>query len=191
MRQGLGPILITFFLLTCGANLWSGANDYELTPRHLTPPKVLLKTCHRLESLSVDFDGNADPYHAQLWRCGPSNPNLKKGRFPINYVVIQPPRDKAGQSAITFSNSGSSDEYFLERPQIINVGPGGHEALLVSGRYYAADQDKSSCLLQPIGGVFECLPAEQTARFVGQTSHIQKSLFRKLDEFLSGQNLPQ
>jgi hypothetical protein len=191
MRRRLRPAFITIFVLAFGANLWSGSNDYELTPRHLAPPKVLLKTCHRLENFAVDFDGNGDPYSAQWWRCGPSNPNWKKGRFPINYVVVQPPRDKAGEPAITLTNSGSSDEYFLERPQIINVGLGSREALLVSAHHYAADQDKSSCLLGPLDGEFECLPAEETARLVEQTSHVQKSFFRKLDEFLSGQNLPE
>lgn len=191
MQRGLWPVLIAIFVFAFGANLWSGTNDYELTPRHLAPARVLLKTCHRLESIAVDFDGNGDPYRAQWWRCGSSTPNLKKGRFPINYVVIQPPKDKAGESAITFSNSGSSDDYFLERPQIIRVGPGTREALLVSGHYYAADEDKASCLLGPLDGEFECWPSQETARLVEQSSHIQKSFFRKLDEFLSGQNLPE
>jgi len=191
MWRCLWPGLITVVLLAFGVNLWSGANDYELTPRHLVPPKVLLKTCHRLEDIAVDFDGNGDPYHAQWWRCGSSSPNLKKGRFPINYVIIRPPKDKAGESAITLTNSGSSDDYFLEKPQIIKVGPGTREALLISGHYYAADQDKASCLLGPVGAEFECWPSQETARLVEQSSHVQKSLFRKLDEFLSGQNLPE
>ena len=191
MQRGLWPAFVTIFVLSFGTNLWSGSNDYELTPRHLEPPKALLKTCHRLEKVTVDFDGNGDPYSAQWWRCGPSNPNWKKGRFPINYVVIRPPRDKAFESATTLSNSGSSDEYFLERPQIIDVGQGGREALLISGHYYAASQDKSSCLLGPVEGEFACLPGEETARLVEQPPHAQKSLFRKVDEFRSGQNLPQ
>lgn len=191
MQRALWPIFITILVLTFGVNLWSGANDYELTPRHLAPPKVLLKACHRLENIAVDFDGNRDPYHAQWWRCGASSPNPKKGRFPINYVVIRPPQDKVGELPITFSNSGSSDEYFLEKPQIINVGPAGREALLISGRHYAADQDKSSCLLGPVDGEFECLSPEETAKLVEEASHVQKSFFRKLDEFLSGQNLPE
>ena len=191
MRRGLSPVFFTIFVFAFGVNLWSGANDYELTPRHLVPPRALLKACHKLENIPVDFDGNGDPYHAQWWRCGSSSPNLKKGRFPINYVVIQPPKDKAGESATTLTNSGRSDEYFLERPQIIKVGSGTREALLISGRYYDADQDKASCLLGPVGNEFECWPSQETAKLVEQSSHIQKSLFRKLDEFLSGQNLPQ
>src|SRR5207302_2731904 len=83
MRRGPGTVLIAVFVLAFSANLRSGANDYELTPRQGVPARVILKGCHKLESIAVDFDGNGDPYQAQWWRCGPQSPNWKKGRFPI------------------------------------------------------------------------------------------------------------
>lgn len=192
MRRGLGPVFVTILVLAFSANLWSGANDYELTPRHGVPARVFLKGCHKLENIAVDFDGNGEPYQAQWWRCGSPNPNWKKGRFPINYVLIQPPRSKMGRTAITLSNSGSSDEYFLDKPQIITLPSGSRQVLLVSGHYYEADQGKASCLLGPVGEEFECWPSQESAKLMEQSSRPhEKSLLRKLDEFLSGQNLPQ
>ena len=190
MRQGPGTVLIAVFVFVFSANLRSRTNDFELTPRHGVPARAILRGCHKLESIAVDFDGNGDPYQAQWWRCGSSNPNRKKGRFPINYVLIQPPRGKAGGSAITLTNSGSSDEYFIEQPQKINMERGSRELLLVSGRYYDSDQGKTSCLLGPVGEQFECWPSPETERIVEESSHKQRSLFRKVDDFLTGQNLP-
>jgi len=190
MRRGLGTILIAVFVLAFSANLRSGENDYELTLRQGVPAKVILKGCHKLESIAVDFDGNGDPYQAQWWRCGSPNPNRKKGRFPINYVLIQPPRGEAGRSGATLTNSGNSDEYFIEQPQKITVGPDSRQLLLISGRYYDADEGKTSCLLGPVGEQFDCWPSLETARVMEESAHKQKSLFRKVDEFLSGQNLP-
>jgi hypothetical protein len=191
MRWGPGTALIALFVLAFSANLRSGASDYELTPRHGVPARVILKGCHKLESIAVDFDGNGDPYQAQWWRCGPQNPNLKKGRFPINYVLVQPPRGKAGRSGVTFTNSGSSDQYFIEQPQKINIEPGSRQLLLVSGRYYDTEEGKTSCLLGPVGEQFECWPSRETERIVEQNFRKQeKSLFRKVDDFLTGQNLP-
>jgi hypothetical protein len=185
MRRGPRTILILAFSFAFSANLRSGVNDYELTPRQGVPARVMLKGCHKLESIAVDFDGNGDPYQAQWWRCGSQNPNRKKGRFPISYVLIQPPRSKAGSSGITLSNSGSSDEYFIEQPQRIKVESDSRELLLVSGRYYESNQGKSECLLGPVGGQFECQPS------AGANSRKQeKSLLRRVDDFLTGQNLP-
>src|SRR4029077_4702748 len=135
MRQAPGTVLIAVFVFAFSANLRSGTNDFELTPRHGVPARAILRGCHKLESIAVDFDGNGDPYQAQWWRCGSSNPNRKKGRFPINYVLIQPPRGKAGGSAITLTNSGSSDEYFIEQPQKITLESGSRQFLLITSRY--------------------------------------------------------
>lgn len=191
MHRGLAIFFITVFVFACCANLRSATDDSELTPRHGIPAKVILKGCHKIESMAVDFDGNGDPYQAQWWRCGSQNPNRKKGRFPINYVLIQPPRGKTGGSAITLTNSGSSDEYFIEEPQKINIEPGPRQLLLVSAHYYDADEGKTSCLIGPVGGQFDCWPSDQRERIVAENSHKrEKGLFRKVDEFLSGQNLP-
>lgn len=190
MRRGLGTLLAAVFVLIFSADLRSGVNDYELTPRQGVPPKVMLKGCHKLQSIDVDFDGNGEPYQAQWWRCGSSNPNRKKGRFPINYVLIQPPRSKPGRSGATLTNSGSSDEYFIEQPQKIIVESDLRQLLLVSGRYYDTEEGKSSCLLGSFGQQFDCRSSLETARVMDENSHKQKSLFRKVDEFLSGQNLP-
>jgi hypothetical protein len=187
MRRVPGTFLI--LVLVFSTNLRSGVNDYELTPRHGVPARVMLKGCHKLESIAVDFDGNGDPYQAQWWRCG--SQNRKKGRFPISYVLIQPPRSKAGSSGITLSNSGSSDEYFIEQPQRIKVESDPRELLLVSGRYYDAEQGETSCLLGPVGGQFECRSSGESETIVGQNSRKnEKSLFRRVDDFLTGQNLP-
>jgi hypothetical protein len=191
MRRAPRVLLIAVVFLAFSGNLRSGVNDYELTPRHGVPAKVMLKGCHKLESVAVDFDGNGDPYQAQWWRCGSQNPNRKKGRFPINYVLIQPPRSKAGGSGTTLTNSGNSDEYFIEEPQRIKIDADSRQLLLVSGHYYATDQGKTSCLLGPVGEQFECWPSRESERIVGQNSRKnEKSLFRKVDEFLTGQNLP-
>src|SRR5690349_8125368 len=154
MRRAPGTVLIAIFVFAFSANLRSATNDLELTPRHGVPARVMLKGCHKLETIAVDFDGNGDPYQAQWWRCGSQSPNRKKGRFPINYVLIQPPGSKAGRSGVTLSNSGSSDEYFIEEPQRIKVEADPREFLLISGRYYDADQGKTSCLLGPVGEQF-------------------------------------
>jgi len=188
MRRGHWTVLIAVFVLAFSAKVRAGENDYELTLRQGVPAKVILKGCHKLESIAVDFDGNGDPYQAQWWRCGSPNPNRKKGRFPINYVLIQPPRGKAGRSA-TLTNSGNSDEYFIEQPQKITLESGSRQLLLISSRYYDADEGKTSCLLEPAGEEFDCRPSLETARVMDENSHKQKSLFRKVDEFFS-QNLP-
>jgi hypothetical protein len=190
MRPGFWTVLIAVCSFSFSANLWSASNNYELTLRHGVPAKVLLKGCHKLESIAVDFDGNGDPYQTQWWRCGPTGPNWKKGRFPINYVLIQPPRGKQGRSSITITNSGSSDEYFIEEPQKITLGPDSRQVLLISGRYYDTEQGKTSCLLGPVGEQFDCWPSVETAKIMDESSHKQKSFFRKVDDFLSGQNLP-
>jgi len=188
MRRAPGVLLIAIFVFAFSADLRSRTNDVELTPRSGVPARVMLKGCHKLESIAVDFDGNGDPYQAQWWRCG--SPNKKKGRFPINYVLVRPPRDKEGAAAITLSNAGSSAEYFLEQPQKIAFEPGSRELLLVSGRYYDTEEGKTSCLLGPVGEGFECWPTRETEKIVEASSHKQKSLFRKVDDFLTGQNLP-
>jgi hypothetical protein len=188
MRRAPGTVLIAVFVLAFSANLRSGANDFELTPRHGVPARVMLKGCHKLDSMAVDFDGNGDPYQAQWWRCGSKNPNWKKGRFPINYVLVQPPRSQTGRSGITLTNSGSSDQYFIEQPQKISIEPGSRQLLLVSGRYYDADQGKTSCLLGPVGGQFECWPSRENERIVEQSSRKhEKSLLLGAGDFLTGQ----
>jgi hypothetical protein len=191
MRRSLGIISIAIFVLAFSVELRSGVNDYELTPRHGVPPRLMLKGCHKLESIAVDFEGNGDPYQVQWWRCGSQNPNRKKGRFPISYVLIQPPRGAAGDAGITLSNTGSSDEFFLEAPQRIQVDAEGRQLLLVSGRYYDSEQGTAACLLGPVGGQFECWSQPESEKILEASSRKhEKSLFRKVDEFLSGQNLP-
>lgn len=184
MRLGPGTLLIVF-ILAFSANLRSGTNDFELTPRNGVPARVMLKGCHKLESIAIDFDGNGHPYLAQWWRCGSKNPNWKKGRFPINYVLVQPP--SGGRSGITLTNSGSSDEYFIEQPERITIESSSRQLLLVSGHYYDADQGETTCLLGPVGDQFECRPSGESDETVVQNSHKhEKSLFRKADDFVAG-----
>jgi hypothetical protein len=188
MRRAPGILFTIIFVFACGANLRAGTNNLELTPRNGVPARVMLKGCHKLESIAVDFNGDGDPYQAQWWRCG--SPNRKRGRYPVNYVLVQPPRDKGEATAITLSNAGSSDEFFIEQPQKIDLEPGSRQLLLVSGRYYHSEEGKTSCLLGPVGEGFECWPTPETEKIVEASSHKQKSLFRKVDDFLTGQNLP-
>jgi hypothetical protein len=190
MRWGLGTVLIAVFVLVFSTKLRSGVNNFELTPRNGVPPKVILRGCHKLESMTVDFDGNGDPYQAQWWRCGSPSPNPKKGRFPISYVLIQPPRGKTGRGGVTLTNSGNSDEYFIEQPQKIVLASDSRQLLLISGRYYDSEQGKTSCLLGPVGEQFDCWPSPESARVMEENAHKQKSLLRRVDDFLSGQNLP-
>jgi hypothetical protein len=188
MRLGFGTVFIVFCLFAFSANLRSEGNDYELTPRHGVPARVFLKGCHKLATSAIDFDGNGDAYQVEWWRCGSKNPNWKRGRFPIHYVVVKPPQSKQGSSAITLSNAGSSDQYFMEEPQTINIEPGPGQLLLVSGRYYDTDQGKTSCLLGPVGEQFECRPYRENERIVELSSRKhEKGLFRKIDDFLASQ----
>src|SRR5260370_21157894 len=78
----------------------------------------------------------------------------------------------------------------MEQPQKISVEPGSGLVLVVCGRYYDADQGKTSCLLGPVGDRFECWPSPETERIVEESSRKQRSLFRKGDDFLTGQNVP-
>ena len=188
MRLGFGTVLLVAFVFAFSANLRSEGNDYELTPRTGVPARIFLKGCHKLANTAIDFDGNRDPYQVEWWRCGSKNPNWKQGRFPIHYVVVKPPQSKLGRSAITLSNAGSSDQYFMEAPQTVNIEPGPGQLLLISARYYDADQGKASCLLGPVGEQFECWPSRENERIVELNSHKhEKSLFRKIDDLLASQ----
>jgi hypothetical protein len=188
MRLGFGTVLILVFVFAFSANLRSEGNDYELTPRTGVPARIFLKGCHKLASTAIDFDGNRDPYQVEWWRCGSKNPNRKQGRFPIHYVVVKPPQSKLGRSAITLSNAGSSDQYFMEAPQTVNIEPGPGQLLLISARYYDTDQGKASCLLGPVGEQFECWPSRENERIVELNSRKhEKSLFRKIDDLLASQ----
>lgn len=188
MRRGFGTVLIVVFIFAFGANLRSGTNDYELTPRHGVPARVFFKGCHKLASTAIDFDGDGDSYRVEWWRCGSKNPNWKRGRFPIHYVIVKPPQSKLERSATTLSNAGSSDQYFMEEPRTVNIEPGPGQLLLVSARYYETDQGKTSCLLGPVGEQFECWPPRENERIVEQNSRKrEKSLFRKIDDLLASQ----
>ena len=191
MQRGPGALLIAVFVFAFQGDLRSGTNDFELTPRHGVPARIFLKGCHKLASIAVDFVGDGDPYQAQWWRCGSQNPNWKKGRFPIHYVLVQPPRSKPGHPGITLSNAGSSDQYFIEEPQKITLEPSSRQLLLVSGRYYDAEEGKTSCLLGLRGGQFECSPSSETERIVEQNCRErEKGLSCKVDNPLTGQNFP-
>ena len=185
MRRAPGTVFISVLVLAFSANLRSGVNDYELTPRHGVPAKVFLRGCHKLESITVDFNGNGDPYLAEWWRCG--SQDRKRGRFPISYVLVRPPRSKPGLSGITLTNAGSSDQYFLEEPQKIKMESDSRQLLLVSGRYYDADQGITSCLLGPRDEQFECWPSRESEKITEQNSRKhEKILFRTGDDLLSG-----
>ena len=94
MRRAPGVLLIAIFVFAFSANLRSGTNDVELTPRSGVPARVMLKGCHKLESIAVDFDGNGDPYYGSRYyyrRPYYRRPALSIGR----HIVPSPARQLA------------------------------------------------------------------------------------------------
>ena len=102
-----------------------------------------MKGCVKLSATAVDFDGSGDQFHVEWWRCGSRTPNLRTGSFPGRMFWIRPPAGKSPALGVTLSNAGNSDEYFIDRLQLINVPLSSRQLLFVSTRYYEDQQGKS------------------------------------------------
>jgi len=184
MRWNLGALLTAVILLS-SLTLYSQSDDQELSPRNGLPANAFLKGCDKLTSTAVDFDGGGDSYRVEWWRCGPRAPNLKTGYFPVHYVVIRPPNNKPPMLGITLSNSGSSDEYFIDRLQLIDVPLSSRQLLLVSGRHYESGQSRVDCIVGRAADRWQCVPPPALRASALELRPHEKSFLRKIDEYLT------
>ncbi len=142
------------------------AKDRELSPRYGLPHFSALTKCHVLKRATADFDGSGKPYLAEWYRCGVKNPRPKDEQFPRHYIVVRPPNDEPKTVAITFTNSGGSDQFFLDVMRAVNL-QGLKQALFVSAGSYDDSQGSSWCLLGLVDGELGCWPTpdiDQVAR---------------------------
>lgn len=111
-----------------------------------------------LQRATLDFDGSGKPYLAEWYRCGVKSPRPKDEKFPRHYIVVRPPDNEPKTLAITFTNSGDSDQVFLEVMRAVNF-QGLKQALFVSAGSYDEAQGSSWCLLGLVDGELGCWPA--------------------------------
>jgi hypothetical protein len=183
MRWAPGIVLIVLFLFT--ASLYPQSSNRELTRRDGVAAKVFLKTCDKLTAAAVDFDGTGDPYQAEWWRCGSKNPNWETGQFPVHYVLIRPPKNKSEVLALTLSNSGSSDEYFIDQLHLIAIPADSRQLLFISGKYYETDQGTIQCVLERVADQFQCSASIEPRYSTERQLRVHKSVLRKLDQYLN------
>jgi hypothetical protein len=89
--------------------------------------------------------------------------------------------------ALTLGNSGTSDEYFIDRLDLMDIPGGSRQLLLISGKYYETSQGKVQCVLMRIEGDFQCSSSIEPRYYVQQQLRIhEKNLFRKVDDYLKG-----
>ena len=187
MRSTLGAaLLLALAFLVCVAPLHSQSGELELAPRHGPFPKAFLKGCAKLSATAVDFDGYGDRFHVEWWRCGSRTPNRRTGAFPVHYVLILPPAGKSPALGVTLSNAGNSDDYFIDRLQLIDVPLSSRQLLLVSARHYEDQQGKIDCILGRVADHLECSPSPEPQYSAQQELRPhEKSFLRKLDEYIS------
>jgi len=189
MRSTFGAgLFLALAFLVCVAPLHSQSGELELAPRHGPFPKAFLKGCVKLSATAVDFDGSGDQFHVEWWRCGSRTPNRKTGSFPVHYVLIRPPASKSPALGVTLSNAGNSDEYFIDRLQLIDVPLSSRQLLFVSASYYQDQQGqgKIDCTLARVGGQLECSPSPEPQYSAQQDLRPhEKSFLRKFDEYIS------
>lgn len=184
MRLTLGAVL--FLALLFVAPLHSQSGELELAPRHGSFPKAFLKGCARLSTSAIDFDGSGDLFHVEWWRCGSKTPNPRTGSFPVHYVLIQPPVGKSPALGVTLSNAGNSDEYFIDRLQLIDVPRSSRQLLSISARYYGDQQGEVDCILGRVADRLDCSASPESQYSARQELRPhEKSFFRKLDEYVS------
>jgi hypothetical protein len=185
MRWVPWTILVVFCLFT--ARLYAQSSNRELTRRDGLLAEVFLKACDKLATTAVDFDGTGDPYHVEWRRCGSKNPNWDAGQFPVHYVLIRPPKNRSQVLALTLGNSGSSDEYFIDQLDLIDSPAGSRQLLLITGKYYEADQGKIQCVLELVKDDFQCSASIEPRYFTQQQLRVhEKSLLRKVGEYFEG-----
>jgi hypothetical protein len=167
--------------------MYARPDNRDLTLRYGVLAKVFLKTCQRLTTTAVDFDGTGDTYRVEWWRCGPKNPNWNTGEFPVHYIQIRPPDNKSQASALTLGNSGVSDEYFIDHVNLIDFPGGSRQLLLISGKYYEGDQNRIQCVLERVEDQLQCSASIETRYYPQQELRVhEKSLFRNVEEYLKG-----
>jgi hypothetical protein len=175
-----------FLALPLVAPLRSQSGEPELASRHGAFPKTFLRGCDKLSATAIDFDGSGDPFHVEWWRCGPRTPNRRTGSFPVHYVVIRPPAGKSPALGVTLTNAGNSDEYFIDRLQLIDVPRSSRQLLLVSASSYEDRESKADCMLARVAGQLECSPPPESQYSAQQELRPhEKSFLRKLDEYIS------
>jgi len=196
LHPGRSTLAAVFLLaLIFAAPLRSQSGEPELAPRHGAFPKAFLKGCDKLSTTAVDFDGSGNPFHVEWWRCGSKTPNRRTGSFPVHYVLIRPPAGKSPALAVTLSNAGNSDEYFIDRLQLIDVPLTSRQMLFVSARYYddqhsdeqsEGQQSKIDCLLGRVADQLQCSASGESQYSAQQELRPhEKSFLRKLDEYIS------
>jgi hypothetical protein len=181
MRWVVGVLIVIF----CCATSLHAQSSQELTLHEGTLANVFLKTCDRLTTAAVDFDGTGDRYQVEWWRCGSKKPNWDAGQFPTHYILIRPPKNRWQQLAVTLANSGSSDEYFVDQLHLLPAG--SHELLLISGKYYSPDREAFECALERVDGQFQCT-SDVEYRYSTQLelrAH-EKNIFSKVENYLKG-----
>jgi len=184
MRSTLGALLLLAFVFV--APLHSQSGELELAPRHGPFPKAFLKGCVKLSATAVDFDGSGDRFQVEWWRCGSRTPNRRTGSFPVHYVLIRPPAGKSPALGVTLSNAGNSDEYYIDRLQLIDVPLSSRQLLFVSASYYEDQRGKIDCILARVADELECSPAPEPQYSAQQELRPhEKSFLRKFDEYIS------
>jgi hypothetical protein len=183
MPWAVGIVFIVLFLFT--ATMYPQSSNQELTRRDGVLAKAFLKACDKLTTAAVDFDGSGDPYQVEWWRCGSKNPNWDTGRFPVHYVLIRPPKTKWQVLPLTLSNSGSSEEYFIDQLHLINIPVGSRQLLLISGKYYESDHGTIHCLLERVADQFQCSAPIEPRYSTERQLRVHKNLLRKLDQYLN------
>ena len=178
-----GTVLIVFLLFT--ANLYPQSSNLDLTRHNGLIAKAFLKSCERLTTVAVDFDGDGAPYQVEWWRCGSRNPNWEKGRFPVHYVLIRPPKNKWQVTPFSLSNTGSSDEYFIDQLRLIDIPIGARQLLAISGTYYKSDQGTIQCVLERVADQFQCSASIDPHYASERLLRVHRSLLRELEIFLN------
>lgn len=184
MRSILGTAL--FLALAFVVPLRSQSADLELALRHGSFPRAFLKGCDKLSTTAVDFDGSGDPFHVEWWRCGSKTPNRRTGSFPVHYVVIRPPDGTSAVFGVTLTNAGNSDQYFIDRLQLIDDPLNSRQLLSVSARYYEDQQGKIDCILGRVAGRLDCSRAPESQYSAQQELRPhEKSFLRRFDEYIT------
>jgi hypothetical protein len=84
---------------------------------------------------------------------------LEDRTVPVHYVLIRPPKTKWEVLPLTLSNSGSSDEYFIDQLHLIDIPLGSRQLVLISGKYYDSHdscQGTIQCFLERLADEFKC-----------------------------------
>jgi hypothetical protein len=183
MRWAAGVVFI--FVFPLASSLYAQSSTQELTLREGMLANVLLNTCDKLTTAAVDFDGTGLRYRVEWWRCGSKNPNLDAGQFPIHYILIQPPRNNWQQLAVTLSNSGNSDEYFIDQLHLVSVG--SRQLLLISGKYYNPDHDAFQCVLERVDDQFRCSSSIEYRHSTQLELRVhEKGILTKVEDYIKG-----